>query len=269
MRPTATRVSIDWLMLRRAADEHAREPASGLAADLAAFLRTRRPQGQSELVDVGAGTGSGAEWLAARITGPQRWRLIDHDSDLLARAKPAADGWAEPVIADLLSLATILTYEPADAVTCQALLDLLTMDDLRALLEPAISCGAAVLASLTVNGVTHLTPAHPDDEMVVAAFNAHQRRGGRLGPDAAGAAANILRAAGYVVTSAATPWRLGLGEEALIEEWLRGRAHAATEQLPDSAGRIRQWFNDQMTALHGGGLSAVVDHLDVLGLPPE
>ena len=48
--------------------------------------------------------------------------------------------------------------------------------------------GRPMLLALTVVGRVALTPADPLDARIAAAFNAHQRRGGRLGPDAVAAA---------------------------------------------------------------------------------
>ena len=44
--------------------------------------------------------------------------------------------------------------------------------------------GLPLLFALTVIGRVTLSPAEPLDARIGAAFNAHQRRGGRLGPDA-------------------------------------------------------------------------------------
>ena len=54
--------------------------------------------------------------------------------------------------------------------------------------------GRPMLLALTVVGRVTLTPADPLDARIGAAFNAHQRRGGLLGPDAVAAAVDALRA---------------------------------------------------------------------------
>lgn len=269
MNAAASPVTPGWLALRGPADARARtDGGSRLAAELAQFLRTRiRGQRPARLVDVGAGTGAGAAWLRERIPLAQEWRLLDHDPALLALAPPVAHGWARPVAADLEGLPALLAAEPADALTCQALLDLLDDRGIRAILEPAIASGAAVLCALTVTGKVRIAPRHRDDGLVGAAFNAHQRRAGRLGPDAASAAGTLLHAAGYAVTEAATPWRLDAAEPDLVATWLAGRAAAAADQAPADAGRIAAWLAERLALLRQGRLRAIVEHADILGVP--
>jgi hypothetical protein len=264
-----------WLRLRGPADARARTTfASGLADDLAAHL-SERVDGSAEvrLVDVGAGTGAGARWLRdrldARLSVPQHWRLVDHDSHVLAFATPAADGWASAVAATVEGLPALLAEEPADVVTCQALVDVLTAPEVDAMVTTAGDCGAAVLLALSVTGEVVLSPSHHDDDMVAEAFDAHQRRAGRLGPDGGAYAAHGLRRQGYTVTMAATPWHLGAADGDLLRAWLQGRADAALEQAPGRADRIRDWLQSRDQDARRGGLSAVVGHVDVLGLPPR
>lgn len=267
-------MSTAWLALRGPADARARDAGgAGLAADLAAFLAARvgarGPGASARLLDVGAGTGAGAVWLRPRLPMPQSWRLLDHDRALLDAALPVRDGWARAMRADLAETRRVLAAEPADALTCQALLDLLSATDIRALLAPALAAGAAVLAALTVTGRVRLTPGHPGDVFVADAFDAHQRRGGRLGPDAGAFTTAVLAAAGYTVREAATPWRLDASEPGLVEEWLRGRVAAAREQEPENAGVFERQLADRLVALRRGRLEVIVDHVDVLGLPPD
>jgi hypothetical protein len=265
----AGRVSPDWLKLRNPADIRARDAAAGrITLELARFLRRRCGAKPARLVDIGAGTGAGAGWLRPRLTISQRWRLIDHDAALLAAAPPVTDGWARPVVADVASVSKLLAEEPADALTCQALLDLLNATEVADLLASATGSSAALLAAITVTGGVQLTPQHRDDPLVGARFNAHQRRDGRLGPDAADFAGDTLQQAGYRIVTVSTPWRLDPAEPGLMDAWLHGRARAAAEQTPPQAGRIRNWLNDRLTQLQTGQLSAVVQHVDLLGIPP-
>jgi len=283
-RPPAHGVDPSWLRLRGPADVQARTSfASGLADDLARHLDGhvsdgadgRRVDGSAvvRLVDVGAGTGAGARWLRDRLDdrlpAPQHWRLVDHDPDLLACADPTVDGWAHGVVATVDRLRGLLADEPADVVTCQALLDVLTAPEVDAMVEPAVRCGAAALLALSVTGEVVLSPLHHDDEMVAEAFDAHQRRAGRLGPDGGRYAANGLCRRGYSVTMAATPWHLGAADTDLLRAWLRGRADAAAEQAPGMGDRIRRWHENRDRQACRGELSAVVGHVDVLGLPPR
>lgn len=259
-----------WLRLRGPADVHARTTfTADLAADLAQHL-TRRLPGDGDvarMVDLGAGTGLGAAWLRARLPVEQHWRLVDHDRSLLAAAPATVEGWARGIVADVGDLPGLLAEEPAHVVTCQALLDILTADEVDAMLAAAVDSGAALLLSLNVSGDVALTPRHHDDDIVTGAFNAHQRRAGRLGPDAGAYAADGLRDHGYEVSVTATPWQLGAADSDLILAWLQGYAAAALEQQPDKADRIGRWQESRQAAAADGGLSVVVGHLDVLGLP--
>ena len=96
-----------------------------------------------------------------------------------------------------------------------------------------------MLLALTVTGRVTLTPEEPLDAPIGAAFNAHQRRGGKLGPDAVAAAVHELRDAGAEVIVRPSPWRLDAARADLAAEWLGGWVAAACEQEPD-AGR-RGW----------------------------
>ncbi len=259
-----------WLALRGPADARARTTyASGLTARLAEHLanRTEDDAGPAHLVDVGAGTGAGARWVRERLPVRQDWRLVDHDARLLAAVPPSVRRWSRGITAGIDELPRLLAEEPAHVVTCQALLDILTAEEIDALLAPAMESDAAVLLSLTVTGEVVLSPAHPDDAVVAEAFDAHQHRDGRLGPRGGFYAAEQLRRHGYAVATAPTPWHLDATDEALLLAWLRGRAAAALEQERGLAERIRRWQQTREAAVRRGELSAVVGHVDVLGLP--
>lgn len=266
----ANGVDPGWLSLRGPADIRARTTYAGdLTTRLNRHLtrRLRDEHGVVRLVDVGAGTGTGARWLRERLPWEQDWRLVDHDPRLLAAVPTMGEGWARGVVAGVADLSALLADEPAHVVTCQALLDILTTDETDAVISPAVASDAALLLSLNVTGEVDISPPHPDDELVAEAFDAHQRRAGRLGPDAGAYAARVLTGHGYAVTMAATSWHLGAAESALTREWLEGRAFAAAEQRPDQADRIGRWHEDRDRLAKRGELTAVVGHVDVLALP--
>jgi hypothetical protein len=68
---------------------------------------------------------------------------------------------------------------------------------------------------------------------------------------------------------APTPWRLAAADTDLLRAWLQGRADAACEQQPGLGERIRRWHESRDRQARRGELSAVVGHVDVLGLPPR
>jgi hypothetical protein len=262
MSAQAVRVSRDWLALREPADAAAR------SAELAKRLG-RQVGAQRSLVihDLGAGSGAMGRWLAPRLPGPQHWVVHDRDAELLDRATVdvpgrAADGAAVTVEAwqsDITALAPA-DLAGASVITCSALLDLLTAEELARMLGAGI--GRPMLLALTVVGRVTMVPADPLDAEIASAFDAHQRRGGRLGPDAVGAAVELLRDAGAEVLVRPSPWRLGAAHGGLIAEWLDGWVAAACEQDPmlDADG-----YRDRRLAQAAAGeLAVTVDHADLL-----
>src|SRR4051812_35198237 len=183
MSATAVRVSPDWLTLREPADAAARSVE--LAGRLARHLRA----GPLVIHDLGGGSGAMGRWLAPRLPGPQHWVVHDRDPDLLELAGADRAG-VETRRSDITRL-TPADLAGASAVTASALLDLLTADELGGML--AACAGTPVLLALTVAGRVALPPPQPLDARIAAAFDAHQRRGGLLGPGAVAAARAALR----------------------------------------------------------------------------
>jgi Methyltransferase domain len=256
----------EWLDLRESADAAAR--ATAPLAPLGAYLTGERPV----IRDLGCGTGAMARWLAGRLPGPQHWIMHDRDPVLLARAAASRPGGADvTVAADRRDVTTLSAAELAGTslVTASALLDLLTAEEVTALL--AACAGRPALLTLSVDGRTELTPADPLDAEIAAAFNDHQRRvaGGRrlLGPDAPAVAAAAFERQGMTVRRYESPWRLGAGRAALIDEWLTGRVEAACEQRPDLAGPAEAYLRRRRAECAAGRLRVVVHHLDLLALP--
>ena len=258
-------IGAEWLALREPADARARNLAAGA---LLPPLFDHLGPGPAPLhaVDLGAGTGANGRWLSARLPRPQRWTLVDHDVDLLC---DAGLPHGRAVVAGVEELESVLAAAgEVDLVTCAALLDLLRPHELAAVIEALVAAGTAALFSLTVTGAVSIDPPDADDAPLAAAFDAHQRRDGRLGPHAAPHAVALLRAAGWAVTEAETPWRLGHGDERLIAAWLDGRLDAAVESEPGLARRGAAWRARRLSRLDAGLLRATVGHVDLLALPP-
>ena len=264
----------DWLALREPADHAAR--SEDLAAGLDTWLGAdpadpAGPAGPADLIvrDLGCGSGSMGRWLAPRLARPQRWFLHDRDADLATRAAasppPGPVTATTAVVGDLGDLADVAG---TDLVVCSALLDLLREPDVEHLAGLAADAGAAALLTLSVTGEVALDPPDPLDADVAAAFDAHQGREGRLGPDAVAAAAAAFGRRGYAVVWRASPWRFGAADADLVEEWLRGRLDAACAQDPTLAPHAERYLADRCTALAVGSLHAEVGHADLLALPP-
>ena len=261
-------IEAGWLALREPADARARDAAADLLLPpLLTQLKHLDDDEAPRVVDLGAGTGANLRWLAPRLPHPerQRWTLVDHDPGLLARSPVHAT----PLQADVIDLGDVLARTgEIDLITAAALLDLLDAQELAAIVSAVVEAGVPALFSLTVDGFTALDPMDPDDPPLEAAFDAHQRRDGRLGPDAAAFTADLFREHGRQVLEVPTSWRLDPagGDAALVGSWLEGRAQAAVEHVPELRPTADAWLSRR--APGGLGLPRVlVGHVDLLALP--
>ena len=246
-------VSPKWLELREPADAAAR--SEELAERLARYL----PAGHLVIHDLGGGSGAMGRWLAPRLPGPQHWVVHDRDPDLLelAVAAPPDGATVEARRSDITRLGHLTD---ASLVTASALLDMLTADELAGMLRACT--GLPALIAMTVSGRVTLTPEDPLDARLGAAFDVHQRREGRLGPDAVAAAAEQLRGEVNVRPS---PWRLDAAHADLLNTWLGGWIAAACEQ--DPALEADAYRERRLAQAAAGELTVTVDHADLLVLP--
>src|SRR5581483_1015786 len=124
------RVTPDWLSLREPADAAAR------SAEMAALLRLEDP---AVIWDLGSGTGSMSRWLAPLLGVKQHWVLCDRDADLLDQA------WVESMTVETRQCnVTHLAAQDLDGValvTCSALLDLLTADEVDRIVAACAEAG--------------------------------------------------------------------------------------------------------------------------------
>jgi hypothetical protein len=257
----AVRVSPEWLLLREPADAAAR--SAELADRLGRHLATAGPL---VIHDLGVGSGGMGRWLAPRLPGPQHWVVHDRDADLLnlALANPPASATVEGRRSDITRL-TPGDLAGASLVTASALLDLLSADELARVL--AACAGCPMLLAMTVVGRVTITPEEPLDGPMGAAFNAHQRRGGKLGPHTVGAVVDELQGTGAEVLMRPSPWRLDAGHAALAAEWLRGWVAAACEQEPALAAEAGAYRERRLAQAASATLAVTVDHADLLVLP--
>jgi hypothetical protein len=233
-------VSFDttWLDLREPADHAARDPI--LMQRFAAHV------GEScRLVDLGSGTGSTVRALASVLPHAE-WRLTDNDPLLLAEARRRLPG-VETVEIDLANNLSAAIPDDAQGITASALIDLVS----ARWLDELVACarGRPLYIALSYDGIGRWHPGHPDDAMVLAAFDAHQRGdkgfGPALGPDAASYLARALHAEGYRVETAPSPWKIGAG--AMAGMLVDGIAGAAVE-AGVSAEIAARWASNRRTA---------------------
>jgi hypothetical protein len=265
-----TLVDPDWLAARVAADDAARAATvSTLLPELSRYLiEAAGPGGTVQIIDLGAGTGANQRWLAPRLPIRQRWLHLDHNP-VISRSLPLA---AETEIVDesVEALGELLTRSSGDRqlVSCSALLDVLTTEQIQAVCRAVIDNRVPAFFSLTVTGRLRLSPADAHDQLLLAAFNDHQCRAGRAGPEATTLTVNLLRAAEFAVTTQKTPWRLtaesGL---AFVDQMLEERLAAAVAQDPALARTAKAWFELRRAQLAAGLLRIELDHCDILGLP--
>lgn len=283
--------TLDWLRLREPADLAARDPS--LARRFAAAL----PQPNDRplrLVDLGAGSGANVRALLPRIAGDQHWILIDRDRALLAAQAEEFIFWARrqgyPITAgggriiiearparweietlpldldhDLASLGELA----ADGIAAAAFFDLVSRDWLDRFAALLARARVPLLAALTVDGRRDWQPRLAEDVIVASAFAQHQRRdksfGAALGSEAPAALADALTRAGFDVTRAASDWRLGPRDDALLDALIGGETTAAAEAAPDPA--IAAWEKQRRAALAAGQLDLTIGHCDLLALP--
>jgi hypothetical protein len=257
------RVSPDWLVLREPADAAARsaELAERLGRHLAAADRL-------VIHDLGGGSGAMGRWLASRLPGPQHWVVHDRDARLLELAVADPPGGDSVTVEARRSDVTRLApgeLAGASLITASALLDLLTARELARLLGACAGC--PLLLAVTVVGRVTLTPAEPLDALMGAAFNAHQRRGRLLGPDAVAAAVDVLRGTGAEILVRPSPWHLDAAHAGLTAEWFCGWVAAACEQEPTLAAEAGAYRDRRLAQVAAGTLAVSVDHADLLVLP--
>ncbi|MEQ8604715.1 MAG: hypothetical protein RIB45_15485 [Marivibrio sp.] len=265
----------DWLSLRAAADERARE-----AADLdGQVIETLGRRGGETLrvVDLGAGQGNNLRYLAPRLDRglgrPQAWTLVDSDGALLAAAEaPASPGMR--LATQRCDLAADLSAAPlaeADLITASALFDLVsaawTQRFAEACAAARVPCG---LFALTVDGRLDWSPEVPEDDEVAQLFLQHLQGdkgfGPALGADAPQALADAFEAVGYEVERRDSAWRLDPRDADLQRALVEGYREAAQELAPARAAEIDAWAEQRLHHI-GAGLSAhTVGHEDLLAI---
>ncbi|MES2170266.1 MAG: SAM-dependent methyltransferase [Actinomycetota bacterium] len=260
-----------WLALRSEADSRTR------SRELVGELVHRLGPGPIVVHDLGSGSGAMPRWLAPMLDAHQEWVLHDADAGILTQIdpEPVTDGMGRPIrtLTSVEQLADLPqgAFHGASLVTASALLDVITADETRIIVDACVAAACPALFSLSVTGRVELDPADPADADFGAAFNDHQRRNsaGRrlLGPEAAGVVARMFGAAGWTVRTVATPWRLGTGESELIGDWLDGWVGAAIEQQPSLGAAAHDYLGRRRAQIADDVLSVVVDHEDVIAWP--
>lgn len=281
-----------WLALRESADAAARDRE--LLKRARTWLEARpRPL---IITDLGAGAGANPLHLARELPGPQCWRLVDHDAELLDQAvhRLAGQHDANAELVRFESRATDLADAKAaigddtDLATASALFDLVAADWINGLAARCREVGCSALWTLTIDGEWRFTTAgggdvdtagdartddESEDEAMRGLLRAHQSGmkglGRALGGDAPSALRSAFAGQNYELFEAPSPWRLPPGGHprlaiALLDGWRR----ALHEQAPDATRRINAWWHNRRERIEAGELGVVVGHVDIYAEPP-
>ncbi|MBV8662559.1 MAG: SAM-dependent methyltransferase, partial [Hyphomicrobiales bacterium] len=238
-------------------------------AALAAFFGARA---SLSIVDLACGAGSTMRAIGARLPPQQRWRLVDHDPDLLALVSPPTRGQQiATAVADIAGALETILAEPADLVTASALLDLVSAAWLDRLVAQCAARALPLYAALTYDGRISFAPIENLDAEMVAAVNRHQRRdkgfGAALGPSAGASAIARFATIGWRVVSGASDWELGPEDTAIQAELLAGWAAAASENGDLPQADIDAWLARRLRHVTQRRSSIRVGHVDVFAAP--
>ncbi len=259
--------SLPWLALREPYDRAARNPA---VLDAVRLAFAGKPA--VRVVDLGCGTGSTMRAVAPLLPAGQAWRLVDHDALLLEAAHEGAPAMCEVTTAHMdlkADLAPALAGD-TELVTMSALLDLVSAAWLERLVTILALTGRPVYAALSYDGRVRLTPASRSDAAVIAAVNRHQRGdkgfGPALGPQAATAAPERLRNAGFAVVAGRSDWVFASADHAIQMEMLAGWAGAAAE-MGVAPAVLDPWLAERRAHVVAGRSRMEVGHIDFFASP--
>ncbi|MFZ9486701.1 MAG: class I SAM-dependent methyltransferase [Alphaproteobacteria bacterium] len=260
-----TGFSADWLALREPFDVAARDDA------LARAFLARVPDG-GRIVDLGAGAGSNIGRLRALAAQSGRrlsWLHVDDDEALLATARRRFAG-DDTIAFARLDLAAALeeALDGAAAVTCAALVDLVSGAWIGRFAAELAARRLPLLAVLTYDGRMDWTPADASDPVVARAFHRDMASdkgfGAALGPDSAFALDEALRAHGATTALRDSDWRIAAADDAMLGAMLGGIGEAAARAARGDEGRaIAAWATRRARQRAAGALSLVVGHQDL------
>ncbi|KUO54182.1 MAG: hypothetical protein APF80_16010 [Alphaproteobacteria bacterium BRH_c36] len=275
-----TGFSSDWLKLREGADHRSRN--NGLAEALSARLALRE---MVRVTDIGCGTGSNLRGTADLLPDKQSWTLVDYDAGLLGSARVELAAWADAAHdagdqlslergrkrisvsfrqADLSADLDAALGETCDLVTAAAFFDLASEAFIQRFAKAVAARRAVFYTVLTYNGISRWQPHHPADNAVASAFHRHQLSdkgfGAAAGPMAPIHLADQFQFAEYSVQEGESPWELGRGDQALMDEVQAGHAMAIAEIGGVDAATLKSWVSRRLSGVYIG-------HTDTLAMP--
>ena len=262
-----TGFSSEWLRLREPVDHKARSEEV-LAAMVGWFSRDK----VLKITDIGSGTGSTLRAIRPVLDQKISWNLVDNDPALLDVAKEEArDDRVNFSFADLsISLDPLFT-QPVDLMTTSAFLDLVSLDWLEVLVGEVTKRKIPFYAALTYDGRAGCKPTLSKDDVVIDAFNDHQKTdkgfGNALGPEAADIAISLFKASGYQVISAESDWHGDNKNNAFQKMLLEGWHAAATEIRPNLKNDFDEWLRERIDLIENSKAEVFVGHKDLFAVP--
>ena len=280
--------SAEWLALREPFDIAARddELANCFLAQLAQMEQgahvaqgTQRLQGVrvGPVVDLGAGTGSNISRLrslAAKLGHQLSWRHVDNDGDLLALARQRFSGDSSVRIEQRdIRLALDAALQGASAVTCAALLDLVSAAWINQLADRLANGRLPLLALLSYDGRMQWSLADASDAVLAQAFHrdmlGDKGFGPALGPTAAFALAAALTERGAKTQLRDSYWRIAASDSAMLTAMNASLSAAALRAAHDiERSAIEAWSVRRSRQIAGGEVSLVVGHQELLATWP-
>jgi hypothetical protein len=261
--------SAEWLALREPYDRRARN--AKVLADVAATFSSLPAM---TVVDLACGTGATRRAIASHLPLPQRWRLVDNDLSLLARADIApmmGSCTATTMPLDLVRDLEAALDGAVDLVTTTALLDLVSMEWLDRLAVEIAARRLPLYAALSYDGRVTLAPAETLDEAVVAAVNRHQTTdkgfGPALGPRAAQTLIARFRALGYAVSDGPSDWNFGPDDREIQRQLLAGWLGAARAIGGIGDRALADWLEKRNANIAAGRSVIRVGHTDIFARP--
>ena len=260
----------DWLAMREPYDHAARNPhlVARFEEWLSAFPDT-------EIMDLGCGTGSNLRYLTERMERSRHWHLVDYDGVLLDALRQAEtfDSECHTIVHKDLSDLSGLPFSRVRAVVASALMDLVSTAWFTTLAGQCRRAGAALFVSLDYDGIMRWQPQLPDDLWINGQFNVHQERdkglGLAMGPTAKPIMCNVLEDLDYRVTTAATPWHLGPADAAIQIRLVNDIARACLDVHPEAHARIYGWAQSRRALITEKRSRLQVGHHDLLAIPRD
>jgi SAM-dependent methyltransferase len=262
--------SPEWLALREPADH------ASVNAEVRDALRARfAAKASIRVVDLGCGAGSNLRGTCGALGVKQHWTLVDYDPKLLAAAKTRLATFEQGRTLDVAFKQADLSsgnfgdvIAGADLVTAAALFDLVSAPVINKLVAAIAANRQSFFTALTYDGISSWLPAHPADNAMRDAFNAHQRGDKGFGPAEGPGATDTLAKAfsqhGYRVMRGKSPWVLDGRFLQLRRELDQGFAGAVRETGKVDAADIDSWLKAR---LGNDGAVTIVGHEDLFAYP--